>query len=403
MTNALTPPGAAGSGLDIRDGGGFLYVGGEILVHVADVGLLGTRLQSLDAVSPQDEPAIAGKVVRYRLPADAEVLDVVGQLRRKIGKRKPRVAPNHVLLGPNWIDGAPAYHGGEGGTPSSAPELPAAGASAADPVLVAVIDTGVASSALQLPLLAGRFHPSVRDIDPVYVPGQSEAIDFMGGHGTMVAGVLARNAPQARLLSIKVLDSTTGAASETAVVAGMQRAVAAGATVLNLSLGGYVQGDEPPLLLDEFLRNLPSGISVVAAAGNSGIGLPYYPACHERVVGVAALNSVDTSCPGADFTNFGSWVDASAPGVWVHGTYVSGTWAHQNQPSRRLHGYATWSGTSFATPMVAAAIADGVRGDGSGLGRTAREVETALLADLPHDPKYGAKLLPLLVETYQLS
>lgn len=401
MTSAFSPGGSGGA-LDIRDAGGFLYVDREILVNVADVQKLAGRLRGLNAVAQVVDPLIAGQIARYRLPAGAALVPaVVAQLRAPINDEVPRVGPNHVWLAPNWFQGAPAYHGGPGASPVPAPAVPpTVAAGNADPVVVAIIDTGVDPAALTGPILANRFDPALRETDPVHLAGQPGAIAFMGGHGTMVAGVLARHAPRAVLLSVKVLDAVTGAASETEVVAGMQRAVNHGATVLNLSFGGYVQPGQPPVLLDTFLGKLPEEVSVVAAAGNYANPADFYPAAHHRVVGVAALDTTRPGAPGAAFSNFGGWVNACAPGTWIHGAYVTGSWAHCGLPSRTLAGYTSWSGTSFAAPMLAAAIADGVRAGGGSLGTTPRKAEAALLASLPKVPKYGAKLLPPLAATY---
>jgi len=56
------------------------------------------------------------------------------------------------------------------------------------------------------------------------------------------------------------------------------------------------------------------------------------------------------------FSNYGGWVDACAPGIDVVSTYFT---SHKESaaPGRKFEGWATWSGTSFAAPKVAAAIA----------------------------------------------
>ena len=76
---------------------------------------------------------------------------------------------------------------------------------------------------------------------------------------------------------------------------------------------------------------------VVAAAGNDGSSTPLYPADCPGAIGVAATNASDRA---ATWSNFGSHVFVSAPGVSIYSTYP---------PSS----FATLSGTSMATPAVA--------------------------------------------------
>ncbi len=92
------------------------------------------------------------------------------------------------------------------------------------------------------------------------------------------------------------------------------------------------------------------GVVVVASAGNDAMSRPVFPAALPDVVGVGAFGP---SGP-ASFTNFGPWVNACAPGIDLVGVFFS--WS--DQPAHlQFRGWAIWSGTSFAGPIVAAAIA----------------------------------------------
>jgi hypothetical protein len=80
---------------------------------------------------------------------------------------------------------------------------------------------------------------------------------------------------------------------------------------------------------------------VVAAMGNDNTGSPSYPAAYPGVIAVAATDSADHK---ASFSNFGNWVDVSAPGVGIWSTYWDDT-------------YASLNGTSMASPHVAGVAA----------------------------------------------
>ena len=86
---------------------------------------------------------------------------------------------------------------------------------------------------------------------------------------------------------------------------------------------------------------LEHGVTIVAAAGNSGKALPNFPSDYDYVLSVSASNSADER---ADFSNYGYKVDIAAPGQDVLTTNIGG-------------GYVTTGGTSFASPIVAGAAA----------------------------------------------
>ena len=127
--------------------------------------------------------------------------------------------------------------------------------------------------------------------------------------------------------------------------------------VVNMSFGCYTEDDSCPMAMEQAIRLLrEKGTVVVASAGNDATCRPAFPAAHPEVIAVGALG-----CHGpAWFTNHGPWVDACAPGVDVVSTFV-----FHDGPAKEAcgtdpdeyDGWAKWSGTSFAAPKVAAAIA----------------------------------------------
>ncbi|HYQ82244.1 MAG TPA: S8 family serine peptidase, partial [Anaeromyxobacteraceae bacterium] len=95
-----------------------------------------------------------------------------------------------------------------------------------------------------------------------------------------------------------------------------------------------------------------AGIVVAAAMGNAGDqGNPtMYPAAYQ---GVLAVGAVAESLRRASFSNTGRHIAISAPGVNILSTLPT----RPSPPYRTESGYASWSGTSMATPHVAGGAA----------------------------------------------
>lgn len=173
----------------------------------------------------------------------------------------------------------------------------------------------------------------------------------VNGHGTHVAGTIAaeRNgfgvtgvAYEAKIMAVKVL-SDAGSGSYQSIANGVRYAVDNGANVINLSLGGG-SGDAGLRSAIEYAWN--RGVSVVMAAGNSGASSPGYPAAYATNWGIA-VGAVNNTGALASFSNrAGSTVMdyVTAAGVAVTSTTPNNS-------------YATYSGTSMATPHVAGAMA----------------------------------------------
>jgi subtilisin family serine protease len=198
-------------------------------------------------------------------------------------------------------------------------------------VVVAVLDTGVNGS---VPDLAGNVRPGI-DLT-------GTGLDDANGHGTSVAGVIAAHAnnglggagvcPNCTILPVKVMNAD-GSGDLATVAQGIVRAVDAHARVLDLSLGGTEGLDA---LQQAVAYAVSKGAIVVAAAGNSGRGTPFYPANYPNVVGVAGTTSHDMLY---GWSERGTWVRVAAPGC--------------NVAPLNHGGYGMFCGTSSATPLVA--------------------------------------------------
>ena len=222
-------------------------------------------------------------------------------------------------------------------------------------VTVAVIDTGVEAGH---PDLNGTVLPGLDLVgsgDSADGSGAADSTvrtasgsDDENGHGTHVAGILAAVAgngigiaglaPGVKILPVRALDAD-GAGYDSVIADGITQAVDHGASVLNLSLGGTDSGATATAVKYASSK----GAVVVAAAGNernAGNGVSY-PAADPGVIGVAASTMQNTD---ASFSNTGSYVDLAAPGVQIWSTYKGDA-------------YKVLSGTSMATPYVAAAAA----------------------------------------------
>lgn len=228
---------------------------------------------------------------------------------------------------------------------------------------VAVLDTGIDTGH---PDLAGKV---VAEQD---FSGTGTTTDKFG-HGTHVASTVAGSgagsdgkykgvAPGARLLNGKVLDDQ-GGGTDSGIIAGMEWAVAQGADVVNLSLGGPDSPDVDPM--EEAVNRLSaeSGTLFVIAAGNegeSGEGTVGSPGSAAAALTVGAVDDADAlaafSSRGPRVGDGGVKPDLTAPGVAITAAAAAGSLLSQWYPSD-IPGYLTIEGTSMATPHVAGAAA----------------------------------------------
>ncbi|MFA9430665.1 S8 family serine peptidase [Egicoccus sp. AB-alg2] len=220
-------------------------------------------------------------------------------------------------------------------------------------VTIAVIDDGVNGSRSEL---RNRVAAGFDALRGVAIPAAANS--DRGGHGTAVAGVAAAR-PGEQLTGIawgatirpyQVFDFA-GCAGASAIAAAIDRAVADGADVINLSLGG------PGTTINPLARSLNrarnAGVLVVAAAGNENSNnVAVAPADHSATLAVAATRP-DRS--RASYSNRAPWVEIAAPGG--QRTAEGYTAGNSILTLGARDGYDLFNGTSFSTPIVAGAAA----------------------------------------------
>lgn len=186
-------------------------------------------------------------------------------------------------------------------------------------------------------------------------------------HGTHVAGTVAAvtnnakgvagTAFNAKVMPVRVLAACGGSTSDIAdaiiwssggTVSGVPTLSAANAAdVINMSLGG---GGACPTTTQNAVNSAVSrGTTVVVAAGNSNANASgFTPASCANVVTVASVTSASAR---SSFSNYGTLIDVSGPGSSILSTLNSGT------TTPGAESYASYNGTSMASPHVAGAVA----------------------------------------------
>jgi len=239
------------------------------------------------------------------------------------------------------------------------------------PPRITVLDTGLADGAQRPGLLKDPNDPAritgVVEHPDVALAAASGSpawandgwLDPVAGHGTFIAGLIEQLAPGC-IVRVGHVVSPLGDAEESAVMQMIHAEVALPdgerPDILSLSFGGTTLAQAPALRSAIAWAQL-AGIVVVASAGNEGSCEPQYPAAYDGVIAVGALGP-DGPTP---WTNYGGWVDACAPGLDLVSAFFAAFDGAQPRVNTMdpdyFRGWAVWSGTSFAAPVVVAALA----------------------------------------------
>ncbi|MEY9996235.1 hypothetical protein ABIE67_008267 [Streptomyces sp. V4I8] len=328
-------------------------------------------------------------------PTVAHALRALGETEGRAGRRL--VSRNHLVGITPGVNSCP------GDEPAPAPLAdgtnPTAAEGVHDPdtaVGVLVIDTGLMHDYRSFPLLSHtEGDAQVQECD-----GQGVLQQYVG-HGTFIAGLVAAVAPNTDITVRNTLHDA-GAILESEFGEKLFEAVDAGGwpDILSLSAGTSNGRTDGLLGIEAFMRELREQRTLlVAAAGNNGSATPFWPAAYadlsdyqDVVLSVGALRGDGEF--GACFSNHGGWVKVYAPGerltsaltgfetpvpyVYQHSTYDTcrygfgysctcqaprhtGVLSEQGGAAKpdqvMFEGFAHWSGTSFATPLVAGMIA----------------------------------------------
>lgn len=202
-------------------------------------------------------------------------------------------------------------------------------------IKVAVIDAGVQTS-----------HPELKaNIIKPYNAVTGRSTIHPDEHGTHVSGIIAaeRNktgiigvAPNVKVIPINVFKNDE--ADLFTIIDGIEYAVSEGANIINLSL---TMNDYTSALNSTIQAAHKKGVLIIAAAGNENTKKPQYPAALKNVIAVSATTPGDKR---ASFSNYGSYIDISAPGMGIYSTIPNNS-------------YGYLDGTSMATPIVSGVAA----------------------------------------------
>lgn len=242
-------------------------------------------------------------------------------------------------------------------------------------VTVAVIDSGLNISHLDVPVKVGRgryyfyreeeggrYDFTIDGVTRYYNYYSNDNIVDDRGHGTMCAGIIAANtnnadetytggiaglAPNVTIMPIRCFTSTPGylGGYTSNLISGITFAVENGADIINMSWG--VRG-ESASLLTAITRAANAGCILIAAAGNDGTNSIQYPAAYDSVISVGSTNKQGGL---SDFSQRNAFVNVCAPGGTHSGQQIHSLW--HTSPTAIGNG----DGTSFSAPIIAGVAA----------------------------------------------
>ena len=295
----------------------------EVFEELADEGYLFETVTEL--------PGLGLRLAEVAAPSSFDITTVRQGVIDIVGSDRAEVDLNHIYAAGEEL----VEQSGDGILPRSAIEFP--------------VDTQQMS--LRIGMIDSKVdvtHPALRDARIQTREFTSSGAVTPTFHGTAIASIIAGSgadyagiAPNSEVFAAGVFEQDAGRgeiASTVSLVRALDWLISSGVDVVNISLAG-----PPNRLLESALKQAAvSNVTVLAAAGNGGpVAEPMYPAAYSSVVAVTA---VDSQGQVFRLANRGDYLDIAAPGVALRHAKSGG-------------GYASSSGTSFAVPFAATAIA----------------------------------------------
>jgi subtilisin family serine protease len=180
------------------------------------------------------------------------------------------------------------------------------------------------------------------------------------GHGTHCAGLIGAATdngigiagvyPRAQIMALKWLNSN-GSGTVADAIRSLVYAADMGARVVNASWGF---GHNWVALQDAIAYCNERGSIVVAAAGNNGNFVQTIPAGLPNVITIGATDDDDHI---TDFSNYGPWLSACAPGLNILSLRAKNTDMYGGGVHIVDDDYYLSDGTSMAAPLAAGAVA----------------------------------------------
>lgn len=208
--------------------------------------------------------------------------------------------------------------------------------------------------------------------------------DYSGGHGTHVASMISSQingvgsvgiAPDAELIFVKCANEKGVFPSRNWINGAIEYAIEVGADIINLSIQSYAVSDikygsstsekgytdAPSAYASSIKKAWDNGIIIVSAAGNYNTEYASYPANNDNVICVGALadGSFNLKAAYSNYGNGGTKADANGKQVACGDIdlVAPGGGYGANAKSNNSYSNSSWCGTSFASPLVAGAIA----------------------------------------------
>ncbi len=212
-----------------------------------------------------------------------------------------------------------------------------------DEVVVAIIDGGLDKE------LFNRYFSSDR-IKKVYNVNGSTDVTDVRGHGTHIAGTIAEGTPS----NVKIMPIKTSNGNHTLVqvTGALYYAMNNNVDVINISLASPDWNESS--LYQSIESAKEKNIIVVAGAGNNNNSKLLYPAGFNNTIGVSNISRNFMKSSGS---NFGFNITFAAPGTNIRSIMGENTIISQNNGNNDDNEHEIISGTSMATPHVAAAVA----------------------------------------------